>query len=170
MSLRKNDEKDPKRRFADYVWNLTQIEAELSNLTSLIATAQAGIVAVPAIATAWPIGSVFLSVLATNPATLLGFGTWTQIASGQFLVGQKATDVDFDTAEEAGGAKTHKHKVDPPETNASTPVGSNMPIGTGANTASQWSHYHTVNIAEFDSETVSNVPPYFVCYVWKRTA
>src|SRR5688572_19805845 len=31
---------------------------------------------------AWPVGSVFLSVVATNPGTLLGFGTWAAIAAG----------------------------------------------------------------------------------------
>ena len=29
---------------------------------------------------AFPVGSVFLAVVATDPATLLGYGTWTQIA------------------------------------------------------------------------------------------
>src|SRR5688572_30429684 len=28
---------------------------------------------------AWPVGSVFLSVLTTNPSVLLGFGTWEAI-------------------------------------------------------------------------------------------
>src|SRR3990167_7209436 len=36
---------------------------------------------------AWPVGSVFLSVVSTNPATLLGFGTWAAFAAGRMLVG-----------------------------------------------------------------------------------
>lgn len=49
---------------------------------------------------------MFLSVVSTNPATLLGVGTWTQIAAGRMLVGQTSGDPDFDVAEETGGAKT----------------------------------------------------------------
>jgi len=55
---------------------------------------------------AWPVGSVFLSVVSTNPATLLGFGTWAAFAAGRMLVGLDGGDTDFDTAEEVGGAKT----------------------------------------------------------------
>ncbi|HXE88960.1 MAG TPA: hypothetical protein VN524_19400 [Hyphomicrobiaceae bacterium] len=54
----------------------------------------------------WPVGSVFTGVVATNPATLLGFGTWAALGAGRVLVGVDAADPDFDTAEETGGAKT----------------------------------------------------------------
>lgn len=55
---------------------------------------------------AWPVGSVFISVVSTSPATLLGGGTWVAFGAGRVLVGLDAADTDFDTAEEVGGAKT----------------------------------------------------------------
>ncbi len=55
---------------------------------------------------AWPIGAVFVSVVSTNPGTLLGFGTWSAIAAGRVLIGLNASDPDFDTPEKTGGAKT----------------------------------------------------------------
>lgn len=54
----------------------------------------------------WPVGSVFISVVDTNPATLLGFGTWAAIAAGRVLIGKDTGDANFDTLEETGGAKT----------------------------------------------------------------
>jgi hypothetical protein len=57
----------------------------------------------------FPIGAVYLEVTGVNPATTFGYGTWAQIAQGQFLAGQKASDTDFDTVLETGGAKTHTH-------------------------------------------------------------
>lgn len=54
----------------------------------------------------WPVGSVYLSVVDTDPAVLLGIGTWQAIGAGRVLVGQDVGDPDFDTLEETGGAKT----------------------------------------------------------------
>src|SRR3972149_3898041 len=53
-----------------------------------------------------PVGFVFVSVVSTNPATLLGYGTWSAFGAGRVLVGLDAGDADFDTVEETGGAKT----------------------------------------------------------------
>lgn len=55
---------------------------------------------------AFPVGSVFIAVVGTDPATLLGYGTWVAFGAGRVLVGLSAGDPDFDTAEETGGAKT----------------------------------------------------------------
>lgn len=86
---------------------------------------------------AWPIGAVFTSVVSTNPATLLGFGTWSAIASGKMLIGLDSGDATMDTAEETGGAKT-------------VTIGqTNLPdISTGAGTAHthiQNAHNHTIS-------------------------
>lgn len=65
-----------------------------------------GIQGIPGdVSAAYPIGAVYMSVVSTNPATLFGFGTWAAIA-GRFLVGHDAGQVEFDTVEETGGAKT----------------------------------------------------------------
>lgn len=55
---------------------------------------------------AFPVGAVFIAVVGTDPATLLGYGTWVAFGAGRVLVGLSAGDPDFDTAEETGGAKT----------------------------------------------------------------
>lgn len=55
---------------------------------------------------AFPVGAVFIAVVSTNPATLLGYGTWAAFGAGRVLVGLNSGDTDFDTVEEVGGAKT----------------------------------------------------------------
>jgi hypothetical protein len=55
---------------------------------------------------AYPIGSVYISTTATNPAGTLGFGTWTRIAQGRVLIGQDDTNPSFLTAGQTGGNYT----------------------------------------------------------------
>ena len=60
------------------------------------------------IAAAFPVGSIYMNCSnATNPGTLLGFGTWASFGAGRVLVGLDSGDSDFDGAEETGGSKTH---------------------------------------------------------------
>ena len=89
---------------------------------------------------AYPVGSIFTSVVATNPGTLLGIGTWTAFGAGRVPVGLDAAQTEFDTVEETGGAKTvtldttmipaHLHTVNPPATNTSTDGAHTHPIST----------------------------------------
>ena len=55
----------------------------------------------------WPVGSVYVSVVDTNPVDLFGFGVWSVFASGRCLFGKDEGQAEFDTLEETGGAKTH---------------------------------------------------------------
>ena len=64
---------------------------------------------------AYPVGSIYMNAtVATNPATLLGFGTWVAFGAGKVPVGINSGDSDFDTIGETGGSKdsiipTHNH-------------------------------------------------------------
>lgn len=52
-----------------------------------------------------PVGSIYMNATnATNPGTLLGFGTWTAFGAGRVPVGFNASNPLFDTAEETGGS------------------------------------------------------------------
>lgn len=59
-----------------------------------------------ALSAAYPVGSIYINAgVSTNPATLLGFGTWEAFGAGKVLVGLDASDTLFDTLEETGGSK-----------------------------------------------------------------
>lgn len=149
---------------------------------------------------AWPVGSVFIGVVSTSPATLLGGGTWAQIAQGRVLVGQDIGDTAFDTLEETGGAQTHTHAahsdvinhthpvtdtghVHPEQAPSSASAGAlKFGIDTnasgsqaaGIDTASAVTGVTTTNpvggVAELTHDSSSSLPPYLVVAVWKRTA
>ena len=127
------------------------------------------------VSAAWPIGSVFTSVVATNPATLLGFGTWSAIAAGRVLVGLDSGDTDFDTAEETGGAKSVQASAQTftgTKGTTSTNNGSAVKVGTSSANAAPTSHTHTLTPTGTNTPgaATSVVQPYFVVYFWKRTA
>lgn len=52
-----------------------------------------------------PVGSIYINATnSTNPATLLGFGTWVAFGAGRVPVGFDSGNPLFDTAEETGGS------------------------------------------------------------------
>jgi hypothetical protein len=169
---------------------------------------------------AFAVGSVFIGVVSTNPATLLGYGTWSAIGAGRVLVGLDSGDTDFDTVEETGGAKTkalsahanaavtdhaaHTHAYTQTVNhvhvqNLPTPATGNFASGTrdtssggtggtpgtvadavstanptggvASGTTGNPSATLTHSVTQPDAHTDLNVvQPYFVVYMWKRTA
>lgn len=58
-----------------------------------------------AISALYPVGSIYTNASnGTNPATLLGFGTWAAFGAGRVMVGFNSSNALFDTAEETGGS------------------------------------------------------------------
>lgn len=55
---------------------------------------------------AYPVGSIYMSVNATNPSTILGGGTWERIAQGRTLIGEGTSDKAF-SAGATGGESSH---------------------------------------------------------------
>jgi hypothetical protein len=128
------------------------------------------------LATMWPVGSVFTSVVSTNPATLIGFGTWSAIAAGRVLIGLDSGDTDFNTVRKTGGAKTVQASA---QAFTGSQVTSSLPdstwgsdIGNGSATLDSTAHKHTVTAAGSNAPgaATSVVQPYFVVYFWERTA
>ena len=69
-----------------------------------------------ALSALYPVGTIYTSTVATNPASTFGFGTWEAFGAGKVLVGQDTGDTSFDTLGETGGSKNaivveHTHTV-----------------------------------------------------------
>lgn len=80
----------------------TAVTQTAGNSTTLLATTA---FVQAAIALLYPVGSIYTNAtVATNPGTLLGFGTWTAFGAGRVMVGFDSGNALFDTAEETGGA------------------------------------------------------------------
>lgn len=128
----------------------------------------------------YPVGSVYINAgVATNPATLFGFGTWIAYGPGKVIVGLDAGgDTDFDDLADTGGAKTvtltaaqsgvpahtHTSPLYSPNAGGNSGVPQNTP--GGADTTSNPSN---ANAAADAAQAHQNMPPYVVAYMWKRT-
>jgi hypothetical protein len=141
----------------------------------------------------YPVGTIYTnSSVSTNPATLLGFGTWTAFAAGRVMVGFNSGNALFDTAEETGGSAdaitvSHTHTAtstvtDPGHNHStvvtvtpggSTPGGDQLGGSSLSNTSTTKTTGITVattNASTGSSGTNANYQPYITVYMWKRTA
>lgn len=141
-----------------------------------------------ALAAVYPVGSIYINASSsTNPATLLGFGTWTAFGAGRVMVGLDAGNAAFDTAEETGGSAdaivvshTHTATVTDPghiHTTLGYGAGSSSTFANGGgvtqtnvSTASATTGITVSNSTTGSSGTNANLQPYIVVRMWKRTA
>ena len=119
----------------------------------------------------YPVGSIYFNAaVSTNPATLLGFGTWVAYAAGRVPVG-KAASGTFDTLGEEQGAETHTLTI------------AEMPAHThtyGKSTTSEAMSIHdisglrgaaTTNTSSTGGgDAHNNIQPSITVYMWRRTA
>lgn len=145
---------------------------------------------------AWPIGSIYISMTNVDPGSLLG-GTWKRISQGRMLLG--ADDSTYKAGATGGEAMhtltaaempahshgistsgDHNHKFyGSDNNNGNTSEGAGMGMDTGGNgymsrnmiyyTANAGAHTHTISNSG-GGAAHNNMPPYLVCYIWQRTA
>jgi hypothetical protein len=139
----------------------------------------------------YPVGSIYTNAsVSTNPATLLGFGTWTAFAAGRVMVGFNASNSLFDTAEETGGSAdaivvshTHTATSTVTDTGHTHNIGDNNQYVLGSDGRGSGSvstkvssssttgiTVSTTNASTGSSGTNANYQPYITVYMWKRTA
>lgn len=126
---------------------------------------------------AWPIGSIYITVSNTSPATLFG-GTWERI-SERFLLGASSSYPAGGT----GGEFTHKlTQSELPNYSLSVTNGSNVIRSKTGNYADAYVQTQSGGwgIPNWESKTVTvasggsgeahnNMPPYLAVNMWKRT-
>ena len=128
----------------------------------------------------WPIGSIYISVVNTNPSQWFG-GVWESFGAGRVLVGVDTTQTEFNTVLKTGGSKSvtlnlnqipsHYHNMyhtgrllywdsgltgmGYPNYNGATPIQSTWEART-ANSGGGQAH--------------NNLQPYITVYMWRRVS
>lgn len=161
-----------------------------TNTTQLATTA----FVTAALQAVYPVGSIYINAgVTTNPATLLGFGTWVAFGAGRVMVGLNGADPLFDALEETGGSKdatvvshTHTASVSDPGHFHTTTLDNTTGAGgtpgakwsaltsptqtSSANTDTKTTGITVANSTTGSSGTNANLQPYVTVAMWKRTA
>jgi len=156
--------------------------------TAFVATATG---AISGASDAYPVGSIYMNATnATNPSTLLGFGTWVEFGEGQMLLGESGSYSIGST----GGSATHTLTASEiPDHNHVYKYLAGQGSGSGVNFAGSptalahtWTATTDENVSTSTNHALdttgiaagtypgggahNNMPPYITIYMWKRTA
>ena len=144
---------------------LDEIESDISDMVDLI----------------YPVGSIYMSVNSTSPATLFG-GTWEQMKD-KFLLGAGDTYSNGSTGGSADATLvSHNHqqasgeyfvtsdKSEANNTRVTYSSTGNRLVDGQTDTSTSSFHHRLSTTTEGSSGTGANMPPYLTVYMWKRTA
>jgi hypothetical protein len=148
----------------------------------------------------YPVGSIYSSTVATNPATLFGFGTWVAFGAGRVMIGNGG---GFSAGATGGSADavvvSHNHTASSSSSSTSSVtdpghqhtytahlnIGASGPVSLDDRMPLQTNNTSTattgisVSTSTSTSTTVNtagvsgtnaNLQPYVVVYMWNRTA
>ena len=159
---------------ADYI--KTRVETLTNKTLSTGSVIDANVTVVEVLKKVYPVGSLYINASdSTNPATLLGFGTWEAFGAGRVMVG-KASSGTFTTAGATGGEETHTLTVDEMPSHGHT--GSMGPKTNTWEAPNQVINYQYQSSAPTTFYTTgtgggqahNNLQPYIVTYMWKRVS
>lgn len=132
----------------------------------------------------YPVGSFYFSMQSDSPASLFG-GTWVSVEPGSFLMASATTE---DSGATGGAAAiTHSHWMplgregwDTGQLSYTTANGNQTPDVRGIEHLAHAIFLYGMNFKTEDTAnateqrtydtTLNNLPPYFTCYMWYRTA
>lgn len=119
----------------------------------------------------YPVGSIYMSVSSTNPASLFG-GTWQQLEN-RFLLGAGSNYAAGTT----GGEATHTLTINEMPSHSHVYHGYNSIVqGGGATQQVKARVNYPDDPADYGGDAAgggqahNNMPPYLTVYMWKRTA
>ena len=139
----------------------------------------------------YPVGSIYLSMIETNPSILFGKGNWNLTAPGRVLVGIDSGDTDFNESGKSGGAKTHTLTTAQMPSHTHTQNAHNHGVWGSSDTtntnppnsfkAGNAQNYQGTGVNQkpiFDTIATNqntgggnahnNLQPYLTCYIWER--
>ena len=124
----------------------------------------------------YPVGSIYLSVSQTDPATLFG-GTWQRIKDRFLLAAGDTYEVG-----DVGGEAEHELTVDEMPEHEHVEEVNYTAINSGssriwafvtndsATKTTSTTHFYGFSNPSGGSQAHNNMPPYLAVYVWQRTA